>query len=58
MLTKSTQLGNVFFAVGLLAGGISAAKKGKPTLTIGLFALGYGVGGYILGNAITNFYNY
>ena len=56
-LTTSTKLGNLLLAVGLLSGGVYASKKGKPILTIGLFAVGFGVGGYFLGNSITNYYS-
>jgi len=56
-LTTPSKLGNLMFAVGLLSGGVYASKRGKPALTIGLFALGFGLGGFLLGNAVTNFYS-
>ena len=54
---NTTKLGNLLFAVGLLSGGIYATKRSKPLLSVGLYALGFGVGGFILGNSLTNFYS-
>lgn len=51
-----SKLGNILLAAGLLSGGIYAAKKGKPTTTILLYSVGLGLGGFVLGNSITNFY--
>jgi hypothetical protein len=54
---NTTKLGNLLFAVGLLSGGVYATKRSKPLLSVGLYALGFGVGGFILGNSLTNFYS-
>ena len=55
MLSQS-KLGNLILAIGVVGGGIYAAKRGKPAMTIGVIALVSGVGGFILGNALTKFY--
>lgn len=52
-----TKLGNLLFTIGVVGGGIYAAKRNKPLLTIGLISLGMGFGGYLVGNSITNFYS-
>ena len=53
---EKTKLGSLLFTIGLVGGGLYGAKKGKPAMTIGLFAIGFGVGGYLLGNSISKFY--
>jgi hypothetical protein len=55
-MLKQSKLGNLFLAVGVVSGGIYAAKRGKPAMTIGLIALAAGFGGFIVGNALTKFY--
>jgi hypothetical protein len=56
ILTQS-KLGNLFLAVGLLSGGIYGVRAQKSLLGIGLYAAALGAGGYVLGNAITNYYS-
>ena len=53
---EKSKLGSLFFTIGLIGGGLYGAKKGKPTMTIGLLAITFGVGGYLLGNSISKFY--
>ena len=53
---KPSKLGNLMAAVGAIGGGLYALKGNKSTITIVTFIGVAGVGGYILGNAITNYY--
>lgn len=55
-MLKQSKLGNLFLAIGVVGGGIYAAKRGKPAMTIAIIALVSGVGGFIVGNALTKFY--
>jgi hypothetical protein len=53
---QQTKLGNLMFAIGLVGGGIYAAKRNKPLATIALISVALGAGGYVLGNSVYNFY--
>jgi hypothetical protein len=57
MISQQSKLGNLLFALGAVGGGLYAAKRSKPLLTIALISLGAGLGGYLVGNSITNFYS-
>jgi Na+/phosphate symporter len=55
MFTPS-KLGNLFAAFGAIGGAAYAVKNKKSAQNIGLIAIGVGLGGFILGNALTNYY--
>ena len=52
----NSKIGNMFGTVGLLGGIFYAMKKDKNLGTTALFALGFGLGGMLLGNAFSKFY--
>jgi hypothetical protein len=55
MFTQS-KLGSLLAAFGAVGGAIYVAKKGGAAKNIAITAVAAGLGGYILGNALTNYY--
>jgi hypothetical protein len=53
---NNSKLGNIAGTIGLLGGIMYAMKKNKGLGATSLYALGFGIGGLLLGNAITKFY--
>jgi hypothetical protein len=52
-MLKSSNIGTLLGAIGLIGGAMYAIKGGK---NIAVFTIGFGVGGYLLGNAVSKFY--
>jgi len=55
MFTQS-KLGSLLGAFGAVGGALYMVKKGGPATKIAITAVVAGLGGYILGNALTNYY--
>lgn len=53
---KNSKFGNTLGSIGLLGGIFYAMRKHKSLGVTALYALAFGVGGVIIGNSITNFY--
>jgi hypothetical protein len=53
---NNSKFGNTLGAVGVLGGIFYAMKKNKGTGATALYALGFGIAGLFIGNAITKFY--
>ncbi len=52
----NSKLGSLLGTAGVLAGLLIAVKSNKSIGVTALFAVGFGIGGYMAGNAITKFY--
>ena len=55
-ILNNSKFGNTLGAVGVLGGIFYAMKKNKGTGATALYALGFGIAGLFIGNAITKFY--
>ena len=55
-MLKSSNIGTLLGAIGLIGGAMYAIKGGKSVQNIAVFTIGFGVGGYLLGNAVSKFY--
>jgi hypothetical protein len=55
MFTQS-KLGSLLGALGAVGGAVYAVKNKKSAQNIALIAFGVGLGGFIVGNALTNYY--
>lgn len=53
---KSTKIGNLLGSGAVLGGVFYAISKGKDFKGILLYGTIFGVGGYLLGNSISKFY--
>lgn len=51
-----TKLGSLLGAFGAVGGAFYAVKKGKDAQNIAIIAVAVGLGGFIVGNALTNYY--
>lgn len=56
MFTQS-KLGSLLAAFGAVGGALYVAKKKGTAQNIAITAVAVGLGGYILGNALTNYYS-
>jgi len=52
----NSKLGNIAGTLGLIGGIMYAMKKNKNLGQTSLYAIGFGLGGMLLGNAISKFY--
>jgi len=55
-MLQSSKIGTLLGTIGLIGGAIYAIKGGKSAKNIAIFTIGFGVGGYLLGNAVNKFY--
>jgi hypothetical protein len=53
---KTSKLGNLMAAIGAVGGGLYALKNNKSNISLITFIGVAGVGGYMIGNALTNYY--
>ena len=53
---NQSKLGTSFGSIGLLVGLFYAMKERKGVAVTGLYALGFGAVGLIIGNQVTKFY--
>lgn len=55
-MLQTSKIGTLLASVGAIGGAIYAVKNQKPTTTLVLMTIGFGIGGYMLGNSINKFY--
>jgi hypothetical protein len=55
-MKQNSKLGGVLGTVGVLSGIFIAMKQNKKLGGTALFAIAFGVGGLLIGNAVTKFY--
>ncbi len=54
---QKSKLGNLLATVGLVGAAIYAVKTHKKAPMFLALVAGFGLGGYIVGNSVTNFYS-
>lgn len=55
-MKQTSKLGGVLGTVGVLSGIFVAMKQNKKLGATALYAIAFGVGGLLIGNSITKFY--
>jgi hypothetical protein len=53
---RSSKLGNALSSFGIAGGLLYGISKGKTPIQVGIWAIALGLSGYLIGNAITKFY--
>ena len=55
-MKSATQFGKLLGSVGLVGGMFYAIKGNKKTQVIAMYGILFGLGGFLIGNAINKFY--
>ena len=56
-MKENSKLGGVLSTVGVLSGIFYAMKNNKGLTQTAVYAVGFGIGGLLLGNSINKFYS-